>query len=605
MKRLRVSWLVVIVVAGLTLMVPALRDQLQLGLASLVHRSAAWPLEPFALGMWEGHLWDELGERRDLAAEFVSRQYPDDADMLAAAGMLTADVDRLREAAQKADSPAAWAAYVGVLSEEVPRAARIGCWRPDPEDEEEMAEAEQHFASVPQSDRLTPENSRAMIEALRAWQKVDPGNGLPHALEAYYLYGLHEDDAAFRAWTRAAQISAVTERTAERQELVRRLLVAMDMPEPEALVATASIVEFETRALVRDLARISYHEARVAQLAGRPADAVTWWANTASFAEHIEDSADTMIEWLVGSAVLQAGAGPVWVWCVDQERDPGAPLRGGRLYHGGHYQFYVDHAGVAAAENMRDVLARSVVRGAFLRRHIWPGMDADFEASRGYLHYAGGLALGILGFLAVTAAVSLWSRRPADGAIRMRPLWLPLLTALTVLPVVLGALFSPMISEHVFFRDLELMQFFSNTYEVVEPLFFVGPPMVSLLVGLVLTFIAATLSRAPGAHLLTAWRGYMRRVFPSVGAVLALIFLALSISAMNMRAGWVREMTSPGLTEMSWTIDQIGAEWHDPTIPPGSWVDSLPPPREAAPRPTGRLPRRGGAVPFTPIPRAP
>lgn len=46
---------------------------------------------------------------------------------------------------------------------------------------------------------------------------------------------------------------------------------------------------------------------------------------------------------------------------------------------------------------------------------------------------------------------------------------------------------------------------------------------------------------------------------------------------MHHRARWVEQMSRSGVSEMAWFVEQLGPQWHNPTIPSDAWRAEYPP----------------------------
>jgi hypothetical protein len=562
MKVARASWFVVLVVLVVTLVVPALRQQLRVALEELRHANLRQTDEyPPALTT------SLLKPYRDRAIAFVNQRYASDPDMLMAAALLTEDTDLLERAAEMGKSPVAWAAYVERLMQTVPTFHRIGGSGVDPADAEAVREEEKRIAEEGQPAKLTPEQAEPYLSALRTWQEADPENALPVALEARFLYGLHRDEDALTVWAQAGRMPLVSSHALERSRAVRRLLVAMGMPKPEAMVNADMSLVFPSFARLRDSARFATYEGRLAAMSNDPTTAITWWQSTADFGEHVRDSADTLIGCLVGIAIQGIGAAPVWRWVPDQVSGvPNGPLLGGRYFWGAQHTLYVEHMGAEAADGMRDSLVLGKLKSQASREYM-KGLGAYegyFGAGR-YLVFAGASFLLAAFLLVVYLVFCSWSRRAADEATNLHALWQLVLAVLILTPLVAGAVIA--LRQAPFDHQAEGKMIAA---------------LVSGLAGFVLLILAIPLlsaipSRAAGFRFRTAWRGNLRRLLPVMIALCAIIFLGMSAYAAHLRSQWAQKWSAPGVSEMSDMVRSLGDKWTHPTIPADAWRAEYPP----------------------------
>ena len=129
----------------------------------------------------------------------------------------------------------------------------------------------------------------------------------------------------------------------------------MGMPEPEAIITSWSALIFPSFARLRSSARIALYEGRLAQMQGRPEDAIRWWNSSIDIARHMEESTDSVIGFLVAAAIGGITGTPVWRWVHDERSGiPDGPLFKGRYFYGHQHAFYVSQVGEAADAELRD-----------------------------------------------------------------------------------------------------------------------------------------------------------------------------------------------------------------------------------------------------------
>jgi hypothetical protein len=354
------------------------------------------------------------------------------------------------------------------------------------------------------------------------------------------------------------------------------------------------------------MARAAYYEGRVAQMAGDPWEAINWWQSTVGLGRNLQDSAETLIQFHVGLAVEGIGARPAWQWHPDNVTGiPDGPIRGGRYFHGPQHDFYVQHMGWRADEDMVESLARAKVRSGLVREHT--GGPGGLGAFAGYYQanrHIGAAALWAFFAIVVIAVLVLsgtWSRRAADEAVRLAGPWQILLAVLILLPV--GVLVGVAVTAHAGdvaaggppsavgssegpaasialpaarVAVLSALRALGR-WIGARPYVVMGLVAASLLAIILLPLAAAALARAPGARLRTAWRGNLRRVLPVAVALSALLFLHLNVTAVRIRGAWFAKWSAPGVTEFSDMVEQLGAAWEEPEIPFDAWRTEPPP----------------------------
>lgn len=556
MRLVRASWLTALAAIILAIAVPALRHQFRLSVPGFL------PIQQTVGGSCSATT-AALEPYQERAAAFVEERHPDDPEMVMAAGLLTGDTDLLKRAAETGNTPVAWAAYVEFLMKDGPAFERIGSSGVNPADAEAVAEEEKRLAESGLPDRLTPEQAEPILSALRSWQEADPDNALPVALEPRYLYGLHRDQDALTAWAQAGRMPLVTSHAIDRAKAVDRLLMAVGMPRPEAIVNSRGSLVFPSYSRLRDNARFAVYEGRLAAMREDPVTAITCWQSTADFGRHMQDSTDSMIGFLVGVAIEGIGASPVWRWVHDDRSGiSDGPLFGGRYFWGDQHALYVGHMGEANDQALLDSLILSKVQTQAGREHTrgFDMFEAYFTAAP-YLALAAASA-GLAALLFVPYLLfGTWSRHAADSATTLRPFWQLVIAALFLSPIVVANVITFRLAVSETSSSATLIAALAGSVVLIV----VIPPLIAIR------------TRAPGARFRTAWRGNLRRVIPVSIALCALLFLGLSAYTAHIRAQWIATWSAPGMTEMSKMIWTLGDKWTNPTIPPDAWRAEHPP----------------------------
>jgi len=216
---------------------------------------------------------DPLDPFRQRAVAFVERHYPTDAEMLMAAGLLALQAEQgmpaLQRARQSGRRPVFYAAYTSRLVQMAPRLRRpagavIRAGLPEGDAALQRARS---APGVPGRQEL--EATASILSALHQWEAADPDNGLPHALEFYYLYGIYRDQEAEHAWERAARLPRAQDYAWAMNVACAWLLHRMGMVE-----ADATVLSFRLHSRwVLDGLRLAARAARALQ--GRPGSCST------------------------------------------------------------------------------------------------------------------------------------------------------------------------------------------------------------------------------------------------------------------------------------------------------------------------------------------
>ena len=352
MRRVRASWIIVIVAALTVSVVGPLRQQVAMqwraGLSPLALAERHSPRTPFAA--------TSPTQRQDflvmtvewlrLVSEPSVRKVteprgPTKPEALWAIYQLSRTPESLstfQRAADLSDRPAVLAAYADSLVSGLFYVRREA----DPGDATAVAaeaadNARFHFDVTKP---LSQTETSKLLDALGRWERADPSNGLPIAIEAWAQYGLHRDSEARMLWVKAAGYPVVDFHALELSRTARELLEEAGLPEPEAgLLVSASA--WRLASALRTGARMASYEGRLAQLTGRPQEAVRLWTATAEVGHKVEESASGWTAFWVGVAIESIGAAPTWAWYSDGYTGlKHGPIYGGRVMLGPQHSFY-------------------------------------------------------------------------------------------------------------------------------------------------------------------------------------------------------------------------------------------------------------------------
>ena len=511
---------------------------------------------------------DALSQMR-LTMDLIARELASAAPAGALGVGLSGDNQQFSLVTASLAGPVAWAAYVVVLQRTGPRyAGRVGTGGYDPEDAEGIAMERERIRESGLPESPSAEEMRPLLEAVKGWQAAEPGNAAPAALEMEWLYALHRDEEALARWKHAASLRGADIHWLEVAQATARLLSRMGMRETDAISRSwGGGGSFEVLSHLRQCARPAKYAGRVAQIEGREKDAIAWWNSTVEVGQHMQESANTMVELLVGTAVTAIGGSPAWGWVHDGASGiPGGPLLGGRLFYSPQHEFYVSQVGEKADAELRDLLVAGKVRSKLMREASEKGI---FWGSRGRSLRvmqlgAGALALLVLA-LATFLAVGTWRRRAADEATDMRWGCRAGVTGLTVVLAAAGLAVASAVSPPPVFTRLGFAA--------------AGAGLgAAWLAAVLLPLVAARRSRRPGARLRTAWRGNLRETLPLVIAVCGVLTLGLGVAGRMLERRWVQEwFREPPGAEMARMVKAFGPALTDPKAPPDAWRAEHPP----------------------------
>ena len=574
MGRVRASWLIIMAVALITVAVRPLREQTKL--LFLTRGRGALPAIVIPASSYDGPAW--VQDLCQGAPGFVARSSPHEAELWMAAGFISPDLttrlDLLRRAAEQPEAPpVVWARYAEALAEALPEYGRLGTEDADPENPRAVAKAREalQYRRVP--DRLDPDRAASLLAALVSWEKADPNNAVPLALQTPVLYGLHRDREALARWVEAGARPEARDCYHETALAITRLLVGLGLPEPEAMMQTVALdrVGGQTHTGLRAGARIARYEGRVARLQGRNQEAISLWESSLALGRRLQASSNTLLDYLSATAIQSIGASPTWRWYEDKDTDlPSGVLAGGRLWYGPQHVFYVDQVGEARDAALRDRLVEEKARRQLLNaRESWEratgaqmGEAMQPEILLLIAWGVGGIALV---HLLVFLVAFLWPGRRYDEPSTIRRGW-----------EVAGAL-------HAFLPQLVFGVLIYWGVRMVlggqDP--FKHPATIAVLVTaavafLLLLFAELRLTYVRNAPKKGVWRGNLLRLSRAGLVIGALLYLGLSSAAAWQRQAWARAWSPSHATELAWVKRDLGAKWDDPPIPKDAWRAEYP-----------------------------
>jgi len=517
---------------------------------------------------------------RARAAAFVEQHYANDSRMLLAAGTLTKDRATRTAVLKRAvalGNRAAWPAYLQALMEGVPtRHFREASIIQDPTLPNREQLLRDFLAQTGSTlDPLPEKEAAPILEAARTWAKAEPRNALPLVVETFYLYRMYKDREALARWQEAAHRPTVEFYYWEAMQAQVLLLTRMGMSDTESLTLALAHMGFPWNSgLLRESARTARYEGMKAEVENRPADALAWWNGAMALGRHMQESGRTAIAFMIGAAVEGIGASSVWKWYPGPSTGPpDGPLLRGRIFYGPRYAFYREHAGEAAATQVRERLVLSFARRMLWREYSKTHEAGDFSLERAVLLFrsAVGAVAMLLLFGLVHLGVSVFGRRAADEATQLARPARFLLALVSLLPAIVGWV--------LFWRQRVRMPGESYTVEYTSPIAY--GLALTILAALLLPLVAARWSRCQGADISPAWRGNLRSALPVTALLCAVIALALTFAGWQMRRNWVTAFTSQSKDEMAPIIAHYGDRWTHPLIPPDAWRAEYPPAAES------------------------
>jgi hypothetical protein len=518
-------------------------------------------------------IMDWANSYRASCIEFAEAHCPRDPRMLMAAGMLAPDrgagFGLLQRAAELSADPVILSAYADGVLERGPYYETPATLGVDPQRRGDMAAARRELRKRRLPSELPEAEAAALLAALSRWRKADPSNALPVAVEVWCLNGLGRRDEAVARWQQAARLAMVDGYGVERAAAARELLVRMGLPLPEAIVAAEGEVTLPSLMALNISARIAYHEGRRAQLAGRPREALGCWQATVALGRHIQECAELMPEFTFGTQIEALGAAPAWHFVPGSMaggRGSG-PLQG-QYFFGPQHRFYRLQAGEKADAQLRDALVRTKTRTMMLERYRDVAGFSEQYTRAGELLLFGQLSAGFLVVVGLLSAGAMVLRRAAGPAPAVRSPWLMLtsLPALFVLAAAAGV-------SVAFSRECA-----ASPLRVVRGQDLLAGVAASAITALAVPLVAALVIRRGEASRARVWLDSLGAGLPVAVVIAALVYLGLSVGAMDLRARWVRQKLQP-ISEMEQVRRGTGPRWDNPPVRPGSYVESYPPPQ--------------------------
>lgn len=570
MARRYVPWFTVIAVALVVIAVPPLRDGARF----------QWVMLPrhFAPEMRQAETLPSPDPIRDWGnsyrlhcAEFARARYWNDAEMLMAAGMLTPDrfsgLEMLERAAELRSDPVTLSAYVDGLLEKGPGYQTPATLGVDPQQSGRMAEARRSIADRHIPGSLSKSDAAPLLAALARWQKADPKNALPVAVEVWCANGLGNRDKAIARWQEAARMPEMNAHTAQRIIAMRKLLIRMGLPMSEAIIAADSARSFPSLTVLGMSAMLAYYEGSLARMEGRSADALQCWNATVELGERMQECSDRIEEFQSGVNLQAVGGAPAWRWFPDSMTGArGGGIMQGRFFRGPQHEFYQAQAGKQRGQELRDALVLAKTRAMMIERFTGMRSDHQWYTRAGEWLVFGQLATGFLIAAIIVLAAATWARRrtePSTPALNSPWLLLTSLPSFFVLAAAAGLVVA-------FSRDCATSPVRMPRGQDV----LLGVSLAAV-AALAVPLIPALFVRRTGLSLSRAWLDSLRAGLSVAVVVASLIYLGLGLEAADLRDHWVRQNAHP-ITEMEQARRAIGPSWDHPPVFPGSWVDSHP-----------------------------
>lgn len=544
--------------------VPALRDQTRLQWAMIPR--AATPKE----GDRRDPIVDWIEKRREECVEFVEREHPNDADLLLAAGDLTNDgvsaIGLLQRAVELRMDGIAYSAYVDAWLRQGPWYDRVETSGVDPADAAGLSAVRNIIEERHLQVALQPEEIAPVLTAAKAWQRVDPENAVPVAVEAWCLLGLHRDSEAQERWSAASGLNRATAYEFQRRLFVARLLAEMGISEPEAFLMSAETLSPSSFARMSVCATAMGYFGHVAEMSGDLEDALKCWQDTIAIGQTTQLSAESSMGYLAGVHVESVGAEPIWRWYPDWMTGLRGGRLGGRFFFGPHHNLYVAEVGEDADEE----LVHRLVAARLSTELLGSTMTGSFAVGR----YATGMELLVFGLLlalmiVLMIGVALFLGFGTGSDNTGRVLGPIARVALAVLPVLVITVAAGAI--------LAVGSMFERSPMLAPTWMHLGASVGAALIVVALASLVVAKTRTGGSSTLRGWRRIIREVLPLAAVFAALLYLVVGVAAMEFRGRWLREWNRPEVNEMMRLRRSLGIGGLRARVPRNSYVRAYPP----------------------------
>lgn len=353
-----IGWvLLVVVVVGLLLALPpATRDVIRVQLSALRPADPLYGFYPLPLVTEEPVASDQMLARLAARAQANS---PQDWQALVGAGILASDEKRRLEYLQQALklAPEEPVTLMALAKEQL----RTLSW--------ERREDYGYGAKPPEGfqEQLLSEGQAAPLRAtLERLGRVDPENGAPLVLLAWLDLGQKHDAEALALLHEAAGKPKFSCYDLAQVRATLRALHAAGVPGFEATTMSYGGYLFPHFARIRSVARIVGYRGMEEAAAGNGRQAVEDWTSMVRVGRQMRYQSETLIGYLVGSAVEAIGAAPVYIWMrsdnpkvaaavpASKEVTKAGRYNGGDIYQGQEFKLFLATAG---SEATADILA--------------------------------------------------------------------------------------------------------------------------------------------------------------------------------------------------------------------------------------------------------